>query len=411
MELGGSPHEISQVSFIITLLSHARHDITFSPYTRKWLLSATLAKILCIHYSIPQSLHFDGNDIVQALRRRKLLEKHNLCGVINDCFDDNKTGIYRVLSQDHNGKRESLFYFRHTNGGKRTHMTRARRKEISQLEAKVKGTKRIKVETPLITRQSKRLKLQDRRASTEVPPLQRPPSGSSSWLEERRTYHRTVTQNFHRIKKTTLPEGSTAKIIQDSLQKTMLVNLSSSRMTDDFIPQKLLFDSTIVSEKARSVLLYRRPQQDKVNLYWYSTEARQLFSPNLPEEENLFVHLQKRIADLNGALRVEKSFDELLDGNLTSEDLSHWEYKKISAKIRCLRKATELALQSMGCVEYDNWKGCCLKTVVWANDFGDRSIQRFIIASTQKNILRPKNPRTNKHNSHANTYCKVSRNH
>jgi hypothetical protein len=109
MELGVSPHEILQVSFIITLLSHARHDITFSPYTRKWLLSATLAEILCIHYSIPQCVHFDGNDIVQALRTRKLLEKHDLCAVINDCFDDNRTGIYRVISQDHNGARESLF--------------------------------------------------------------------------------------------------------------------------------------------------------------------------------------------------------------------------------------------------------------------------------------------------------------
>jgi hypothetical protein len=84
----------------------------------------------------------------------------------------------------------------------------------------------------------------------------------------------------------------------------------------------------------------------------------------------LFVHPQKRIADLNEALRVEKSFDELLDGNLTTEDLSHWEYKKISAKIRCLRKATELALRSMGGAEDKNWTGCCLKTVAWANDFG-----------------------------------------
>ena len=98
MELGGSPHEISQVSFILTLLSYARHDITFSPYTKKWLLSSTLAEVLCIHYSLPECVHFDGNDIVQALRSRKLLEKHDLCGVINDCFDDNATDIQSHIS-------------------------------------------------------------------------------------------------------------------------------------------------------------------------------------------------------------------------------------------------------------------------------------------------------------------------
>jgi hypothetical protein len=152
--------------------------------------------------------------------------------------------------------------------------------------------------------------------------------------------------------------------------KKTLVNLSSSRMPKDFIPQKLSFGSAIVSEKASSVLLDGRQQEEKVNLYWYSTEARQLFSPNLPEEENLFVHLQKRIADLNEALRVEESFDGLFNGTLTNEDLSKWEYKKISAKIRCLRKATELALHSMGGVEGENWTGCCMKTVAWANDFG-----------------------------------------
>ena len=65
-----------------------------------------------------------------------------------------------------------------------------------------------------------------------------------------------------------------------------------------------------------------RQQEEKVNQYWYSTEARQLFCPNLPEEENLLVHLQKRIEVFNEALRAEKTFDSLLDGALTSEDLS-----------------------------------------------------------------------------------------
>jgi hypothetical protein len=83
-----------------------------------------------------------------------------------------------------------------------------------------------------------------------------------------------VTQNFHRFEKTTLTEGSATKIIQDALEKKALVNISSSRMTKDFIPQKLSFDSATVIKKPSSVLLDGRQQEEKVNLYWYSTEAR-----------------------------------------------------------------------------------------------------------------------------------------
>ena len=100
MELDGSQQEISQVSYIISLLSHALRDSTFACYTKKWLLSATLAEILSIHYNIPKCIRFKGNDIVTALRNRSLLERHNLSGVLNDCFEDNTSGIYRVVHQE-----------------------------------------------------------------------------------------------------------------------------------------------------------------------------------------------------------------------------------------------------------------------------------------------------------------------
>ena len=78
----------------------------------------------------------------------------------------------------------------------------------------------------------------------------------------------------------------------------------------------------------------------------------------------------KKIEVLNDALQVEKTFDSLLDGTLIPEDLSKCEYKKITAKIRCLRKTTELALQSMGVVEGVNWNLSCSKTVAWSNEIG-----------------------------------------
>jgi hypothetical protein len=186
-------------------------------------------------------LHFDGNDIIRALRKRKPLEKHDLSGVINDSFDDNVTGIYRVIAQDHKGPREYLFYFRHTNAVNRTYLARFRRKAISQLAAKCKGTKRTNDKSPLITRQAKRLKLQDRSTSTELPPLQRPPSGSPSWIKERRTYHATVTKKLHQSQKWSFKEGSTAKVMLDSLHTQTLVKQASSNINNDIKPQKLSF--------------------------------------------------------------------------------------------------------------------------------------------------------------------------
>ena len=396
MELDGSQQEISQVSYIISLLSHALRDRTFACYTKKWLLSATLAEILNIHYNIPKCIRFKGNDIVTALRNRRLLESHNLSGVLNDCFEDNTSGIYRVVHQDLNGTREYLFYLRGMATISRRNPIRSSRKAEVSITTESTSIKRSTEHTPGPMRTSKRQKNRQKSAPTQMQSLQRPPSGSSSWLKERRTYHRTVTKKVHRLKQSSLSEGSTAKIIQDALQKKTLVDLSSSRMPREFIPQKLFSSPAIVRKKATAVLLDGRQQEDNVNLYWYSTEARQLFCPNLPEEDNLFVHLQKRIELLNEALRVEKTFDSLLDGTLTTEDLSKWEYKKISAKMRCLRKATELALQSMGVVEGANWNLCCSKTVAWANGIGGSEYpkvcdnfnkQQFFLSESQTHSL------------------------
>ena len=210
------------MSYIISLLSHALRDSTFACYTKKWLLSATLAEILIKHYNIPKCIRFEGNDIVTALRNRSLLERHNLYGVLNDCFEDNASGIYRVVHQELNETREYLFYITEMATLTRRYPIRSCRKAGVSITIKCTSIKRSREHTPRPTRTSKRLKNQKGSASAQIQTFRRPPSGSSSWLEERRTYHRTVTQNFHRFEKTTLTEGSTTKIIQDALEKKRL---------------------------------------------------------------------------------------------------------------------------------------------------------------------------------------------
>ena len=64
--------------------------------------------------------------------------------------------------------------------------------------------------------------------------------------------------------------------------------------------------------------------------------------------------------------------------------------------MRCLRKATELALQSMGVVEGANWNLCCSKTVAWANGIGGSEYpkvcdnfnkQQFFLSESQTHSL------------------------
>jgi hypothetical protein len=59
-----------------------------------------------------------------------------------------------------------------------------------------------------------------------------------------------------------------------------------------------------------------------------------------------------------------------LEASLSGDDLSNWEYRQVLAKIRSLRKATQLALENMGSVRGRNWKWCCNETVAWTNVIG-----------------------------------------
>ena len=89
--MGVSQREAQKATFIISLISHALFDHKFDPYRQQWILSSTLATILCYHDEIPNWIHFDGKELVQALSGRnfRLLEEYNLIGVINDSFEDN----------------------------------------------------------------------------------------------------------------------------------------------------------------------------------------------------------------------------------------------------------------------------------------------------------------------------------
>ena len=154
-------------------------------------------------------------------------------------------------------------------------------------------------------------------------------------------------------------------VLREARQKSVYIN-------NDLIPQKLSFSSEAdnPTHHATSVLLNDKQMDEGSSLYWYSTSARLLFCPTLPEDENVFQYLQKRIQVFDNALRSEKKFNNLLEASLSGEDLSNWEYRQVIAKIRCLRKATKLAIDNMGSITGRNWKWCCSETVAWTYVIG-----------------------------------------
>lgn len=132
-------------------------------------------------------------------------------------------------------------------------------------------------ETPVRTRRSTRLKLQNRSTSVQLPHLNLPPSGSSSWLEEGRTYHKTVTNQLHLFQQWPLEEGSSTKTIQNTL---------NTERKKKVIRQKLSFDCE---------------QENFSNHETSSNRERRSFYIG-----SLFLYLQKRIELFNDALRSEK---------------------------------------------------------------------------------------------------------
>ena len=60
--MGVSQREAQKATFIISLISHTLFDHKFDPYRQQWILSSTLATILCYHYDVPNWIHFDGKE-------------------------------------------------------------------------------------------------------------------------------------------------------------------------------------------------------------------------------------------------------------------------------------------------------------------------------------------------------------
>ena len=113
-------------------------------------------------------------------------------------------------------------------------------------------------------------------------------------------------------------------------------------------------------------------------LYWYSTEARKLFAPNLSEEYSLFEHLNERVLKFDAALKSGNEFNNLLEPDLRRENLTSFETINIFVKVRCLKKATSLALELLGRHEFrKTWRDCCEMTCAWADSIGGPNIPKF----------------------------------
>ena len=122
-----------------------------------------------------------------------------------------------------------------------------------------------------------------------------------------------------------------------------------------------------VREKSQDTIFSNR--RNGVSIYWYSSEARNLFKPDTPSRTCIIDVLYDRIELFHQALKNELIWRQLIEGSLIAYDLSSFEHKKMDVKIRCVKMVTDEAIEIMGTgkVGHNFQMWCCQNVCTWAS--------------------------------------------
>jgi hypothetical protein len=121
-------------------------------------------------------------------------------------------------------------------------------------------------------------------------------------------YDVLLTELKHRKRSSLKTDSRAMMLIQSLASKVTSSEIDSSKEKVDSVVSKLFPSSPDAK------------QQGLPPLYWYSTEARKLFAPNLSEEVSLFEHLKERILKFDAALNSGNQFNDILEPDLQRGD-------------------------------------------------------------------------------------------
>jgi len=186
--------------------------------------------------------------------------------------------------------------------------------------------------------------------------ITQPPSSDPEWFKERLAFHEIAMQGLQHTPSIPIPASAlTVKKIETDL--TTLLSVQSSVLT----PERKRLAREFVSPNIDS----------SVSIYWYSADACNLFHPDKEEHVSVHTCLVQRIETLKQAINVSGGYSKVIEGGLTNEDISTYDIDKFKAKIRCLRKAYEFAIERMGSgVAGCTWVDCCTSAASSGQELG-----------------------------------------
>ncbi|GFH47858.1 hypothetical protein CTEN210_04334 [Chaetoceros tenuissimus] len=353
-------------TFIPALVAYAIKDDSFNMHKGKWMVEGTLSALLLNHYNIDKELSFTEDILVNALGQNNIinLRKHNLAGV----HESSERNMSRLHAVDHRQKGQ-------------------RRRRVYYIEMK-----------PFVPRRSNRLKRVHDEVSNTLPAIVSPTPTKktrrrSSQLQVTDLSHTSVSsiilfqspRNHFRNVKTDLVVNSSDRVwFKELLQLHIntLEQIQGSNCTPiEIVDAELQNQMTDAKHKKIADRIREEVIQSISNgkykaggpsIYWYSTEAKNLFCPDADPDDSIYDLLKQRLEMFRNRHDFGNSWSALVEGKPDPKDLSHFSFERLNVKMACIEKVTELALENLGKGEKgQNFEYCCAEVVKWCSKFGN----------------------------------------
>ena len=112
-------------------------------------------------------------------------------------------------------------------------------------------------------------------------------------------------------------------------------------------------------------------RNSEMRIYWFSSEAINLFKPDADADTNICEILKERVEKIDTALKDSSEFCRLIEGNPASKDeIRPNKLKSLIAKLECIRLVTMEAIDRMGSGKAeDTFMRCCEEVVKYVSRF------------------------------------------
>ena len=395
---------------ILAILRHALNDPHFKAYRDRWMLEGTLTALLTEFYNIPESIQFSESDFRSAVscRNHTQLVRYGFETINERNFDLNTCRVYasdphhslsivgardrvrqvafylqdRTLAEEINSP-STIAYLQPSrscgnivcdssrdneeeDGDARNMLIRSpprllRKRRMTRSYEKEQKKRNMpsvdEIRKKYGARKSTRVRCGEIQSiANQVVRVVQPPTSCKVWFRELLDFHGDITEMLASHQPIAIEDQAVSKLIRNELDQLMLeLNQSDEQER----------------KKAARAHVSRNAIGSLNCIYWYSSDAINLFSPTSDHDTNIYIVLVERVALLGAAIQSSETagsgeaFFQLIEGN--PKDLSEFSLSKLSklkAKFVCVKLVTMEAMAIMGSGENgQNFEKCCRNVV------------------------------------------------